>query len=50
MKDLMVRFGGVTAILGGIYLLMVATLQASGNSDIQDNNFLWQTITLIPLV
>lgn len=50
MKSTVIRLGGVTAVLGGLYLLILSILQASGGSDLDQGGVFWQTIPLMPIL
>jgi hypothetical protein len=49
MKSTIFRVGGVTAVLGGLYLLIFFIVQAFNRFDIDDGGFFWQTIPLMPI-
>ncbi len=49
MKSTYVRVGGITAVLGGLYLLILSIVQAFYAGDIDDGGFLWQAIPLMPI-
>jgi hypothetical protein len=50
MKSTFVRLGGVTAVIGGLYLLILSIVQAFYAGDIDDGGVLWQTIPLMPIL
>jgi len=49
MKSTVIRLGGVTAVLGGLYLLILSILQASGGSDLDEGGVFWQTMPFMPI-
>lgn len=48
MDKLIIRTGGITAVLGSIYLLLLTGFQVLIKGDIEDYPFISQTITLMP--
>ena len=50
MKSNFVRFCGLMAILGGLYLLVLAGLQAFRGGDIEDMGLIWRSITIMPIM
>jgi len=50
MNKTMIRLGGVTAVFGGIYLLLMAVFQAFINGDIENYPIVSQTIALLPIL
>ncbi len=48
MKTSVIRLGGVTAVLGGLYLLILFIIQAGGN-DTDEGGILWQALPFMPI-
>lgn len=47
MKTTVNRIGGVTAVLGGLYLLIVSLIQAFYGSDVEDTGLFWQLLPFL---
>jgi len=49
MNRTMIRVGGVAAVFGAIYLLLMAGFQIFASGDIDDQSLIWQAIVLMPI-
>ena len=49
MKTTVNRISGVTAVLGGLYLLILSLIQTFYGSDVEDTGLFWQVLPLLSL-
>ena len=49
MKTTFNHIGGITAVLGGLYLLILSLLQVYYGSDLEDSGLFWQLLPLMAL-
>ena len=50
MKSNFIRFCGIAAVLGGLYLLLLAGYTVLNGIDLEENTFLWSTVPLMPIL
>lgn len=49
MKSTLVRLGGVTAVLGGLYLLVLFIVEGITGKDLEEFGLIWQMLPLMPI-